>query len=74
MTRTLGNYILAVLENESGFAPRGILYRDAKIIGYDGTQEELLQKANELAKQNIIDSEPIGRFQLTAYKYKEGVA
>ncbi len=72
MTRTLGNYILEVLENEHGFVPRGILYRDAKVMGYSGTQKELLQKADELAEQGIIESAPIGKSQLTAWKYKEG--
>lgn len=70
MTKILINYILPVLENESGFVPRGILYRDAKAMGYDGTQDELLQKADELAKDGIIESAPIGISQFTAYKYK----
>ena len=74
MTRTLGNYILAVLKNECGFVPRGILYRNAKAMGYNGTQEELLQKADELAKGDIIESASIGRSQLTAYKHKEEAA
>jgi hypothetical protein len=66
MTRTLGN--------ESDFVPRGILYRNAKAMGYDGTQEELLQRADELAKEDIIESASIGRSQFTAYKHKEEVA
>lgn len=70
MARTTKSIILSTL---NAYADRwvspGELYASAQDERkYTGTQERLLQKADELARQGVIESKPRGRMQNNWYR------
>ena len=73
MARTLKYTILSILKNydfgEDNWTSPGELFAFAQNLrDYKGTQERLLQRAEELARQGIIESRIRGRGQNKWYR------
>jgi hypothetical protein len=81
MARTIRNIILHILNSYSEFTGKreeyegwispGELFADAQDFSscnYKGTQERLLQRADDLARQGVIESRPRGRMQNNWYR------
>ena len=70
MTRTIRSTILSILDADNWVSP-GELFAYAQDRGsYTGTQERLLQRAEELANEGVIESRPRGRAQNVWYHRK----
>lgn len=69
MVITTRSIILGIVRDYSGETgvSRGELYREARARGYQGTQEELESRANSLAREGAIRSQPKGRMQYARY-------
>jgi hypothetical protein len=65
------NIVVRVLEEHGQFVSPGILYCDAKLDGYEGTQERLLKIANEMVREKQIIGRRRGMTQKVWYKLKE---
>jgi len=71
MTKTIRSLIVTSL-NYSGkheWTSPGDLFREAQERGYNGSQERLLQRANELAEQGILEARKRGMMQNNWYRY-----
>jgi len=81
MARTIRSTITEILKSYSRFEPEhswvspGELYAEAQDdYGYAGTQERLLQRADELTSQGVIESRPRGRMQNNWYRFIQSPA
>lgn len=71
MTKTIRSIILTSLNYEGKYewTSPGDLFREAQERGYNGSQERLLQRASELAKQGILEARKRGRMQNNWYRH-----
>jgi len=72
MARTIRSTILSMLKDHAGvLVSPGELFAYAQDRrGYTGTQERLLQRAEELVNLRVIESSPRGRAQNNWYRHK----
>ncbi len=54
-----------------GFVPPGILYREAQMHGYRGSQEHLLTAADMMVQRGVFNGRPRGRSQCINYQFKK---
>ncbi len=70
------SYVVKVLEEHvlgehAQLVSPGILYCDARLEGYTGTQSRLLDVANKMVKAKQIEGRRRGMAQRVGYKLKE---
>jgi len=70
---TTKNIIAKVLEEHEQFVSPGILYCDARLEGYEGTQTYLLKTANDMVREKHIVGRRRGIAQRVWYKLPERV-
>ena len=63
--------IVDILQEDGFFTSPGMLYHEAKIRGYGGTQSNLLNVANRMVKEEKIKGRKRGMAQRVWYKLKE---
>ncbi len=62
--------ILSMLDADNWISPGELFAYAQDRRGYTGTQERLLQRAEELAESGIIESRSRGRAQNNWYRHK----
>ncbi|MBS3091704.1 hypothetical protein J4217_04650 [Candidatus Pacearchaeota archaeon] len=74
MAKTIKSIIMNIVNGKNDFVSRGELYVKAQRIGYNGTQERLLGKANHMIGEGLLFGRKRGMAQLLEYRALEAVA